>query len=75
MPHITKTTRRQSSLNSRFGLEFAVWVEIRDFRLMAGGIREKQLEITKMRDIHRNGVEFSQKAWNSACILELGSSF
>ena len=48
------------------GLEFAVWVGIRDFRLMAGGIREKQLEITRKRGIHGNGVEFSQKAWNSA---------
>ena len=45
--------------NSRVGLEFAVWVGIRDFRLMADGILEKQLEITK-------SVEFTEMAWNSA---------
>ena len=75
MPHITKTTRRQTTWNSRFGLEFAVWVGIREFRLMAGGNRGKQLEITKQRGIHGKAVEFSQQAWNSACILEFGVSF
>ena len=73
--HITKTTRRQTTWNSPFRLEFAVWVGIRDFRLMAGGNRGKQLEITKQRGIHGKAVEFSQQAWNSACILEFGVSF
>ena len=57
-PHITKNTRRQTTWNSRFTFEFAVWVGIRDFRLMAGGNREKQLEITKQRGIHGKAVEF-----------------
>ena len=70
--HITKTTRRQTTWNSRFRLEFAVWVGIREFHLIAGGNRGKQLEITKQRGIHGKAVEFSQKAWNSACILEFG---
>ena len=39
---------------------------------MAGGNRGKQLEITKQRGIHGKAVEFSQQAWNSACIMEFG---
>ena len=60
------------------GLEFAFWVGIRDFRLMAGGIQEKQQnswKSRKKRGIHGNGVEFSQKARHSTCIMEFGSSF
>ena len=71
-PHTTKNTRRQTTWNSRFRLESAVWVGIREFRLMEDGNRGKQLEITKQRGIHGKAAEFSQQAWNSACILEFG---
>ena len=60
--HIAKTTRRQTTWNSRFRLEFAVWAGICEFRLMAGGNRRKQLEITKQRGIHRKAVQLSKKA-------------
>ena len=42
---------------------------------MAGGNRGNQLEITKQSGVHGKAVEFSQRTWNSACIMEFGVFF
>ena len=41
-------------------------------KTLRSSLRGKQLEITKPRGIHGKAVEFSQQAWNSACIMEFG---
>ena len=63
-PHITKTTRRQTTWNLCFRLEFAVWVGIREFHLIAGGNRVKQLEIAACGT--------GKSRWNAVVCVESG---
>ena len=58
-----------------FWWEVAVLGGIRDFRLIAAEIREKQLEFTKKGGIHGNPWNSAEMPWTSAPMLEFSLFF